>query len=379
MKALFLHFHDFYPHSGISKKIFFQVSAIKECGLDVSLCHMTIDEKGYQRRVCNDIVIDDYGNGIMAKFLKWVCFGPIVKYILANNIEFVYIRSFYNTNPSLLRMLKRLKKANVKVVMEIPTYPYDIEVKSSSLSLSNRMIFFVNKLYRNSLKKYLTKIVTFSDYKEIHGVKTINISNGIDFDCIKQKSNKKELSNMIRLLGVAEIHYWHGYDRLIKGLAEYYKSKVADVEVSFDIVGGGVPSEVSMLKKLTKDLDLDKYVFFHGESSGEELDDFFEKSDFGIASLGRHRSGITKIKTLKTREYAARGIPFVYSETDEDFDNMPYILKAPADESPIDVNKIVSFYESLKISPSEIRGTIINTLSWRVQMQKVIDETFNSL
>ncbi len=34
----------------------------------------------------------------------------------------------------------------------------------------------------------------------------------------------------------------------------------------------------------------------------------------GIASLGRHRNGITRIKTLKNREYAARGIPFVYSE-----------------------------------------------------------------
>ena len=56
---------------------------------------------------------------------------------------------------------------------------------------------------------------------------------------------------------------------------------------------------------------------------------------------------------------------------------MPYIIKAPADESPIDINKIVEFYKSLKISPAEIRLTIEDTLSWRIQMQKVIDETFN--
>lgn len=49
----------------------------------------------------------------------------------------------------------------------------------------------------------------------------------------------------------------------------------------------------------------------------------------GIASLGRHRNGITRIKTLKNREYAARGIPFVYSENDSDFDGMPYVMKAP--------------------------------------------------
>ena len=377
MKALFLHFHDFYPHSGISKKILYQVSALRECGLDVFLCHMTIDENGYQRRVCNETVIEDFGNSFFAKFLKWVRFKTLTKYILENKIEFVYIRSFYNTNPPLLKMLRNLQREGVKVVMELPTYPYDIEVKSSSLSLSNRMIFLVNRLYRGRLKSCLTKIVTFSDYKEIHGVKTINISNGIDFERIKLKSAKSQSPNRINLLGVAEIHYWHGFDRLIKGLADYYKSVQIETEVFFDIVGGGVQNELDMLKNLTRELNLENYVTFYNESSGEELDAFFEKADFGVASLGRHRSGISKIKTLKTREYAARGIPFIYSETDDDFDNMPYIIKAPADESPIDINKIVEFYKSLKISPAEIRLTIEDTLSWRIQMQKVIDETFN--
>lgn len=377
MKALFLHFHDFYPHSGISKKILYQVSALRECGLDVFLCHMTIDENGYQRRVCNETVIEDFGNSFFAKFLKWVRFKTLTKYILENKIEFVYIRSFYNTNPPLLKMLRNLQREGVKVVMELPTYPYDIEVKSPSLSLSNRMIFLVNRLYRGRLKSCLTKIVTFSDYKEIHGVKAINISNGIDFERIKLKSAKSQSPNRINLLGVAEIHYWHGFDRLIKGLADYYKSVQIETEVFFDIVGGGVQNELDMLKNLTRELNLENYVTFYNESSGEELDAFFEKADFGVASLGRHRSGISKIKTLKTREYAARGIPFIYSETDDDFDNMPYIIKAPADESPIDINKIVEFYKSLKISPAEIRLTIEDTLSWRIQMQKVIDETFN--
>ena len=38
------------------------------------------------------------------------------------------------------------------------------------------------------------------------------------------------------------------------------------------------------------------------------------------------RQGIYNIKTLKNREYAARGFGFVYSETDDDFDRMPYTL-----------------------------------------------------
>ena len=67
------------------------------------------------------------------------------------------------------------------------------------------------------------------------------------------------------------------------------------------------------------------------------LHNLFDRCDMGIGSLGRHRSGIQHIKTLKNREYAARGIPFIYSETDTDFENRPYILKVPANEAPVNI------------------------------------------
>ena len=90
-----------------------------------------------------------------------------------------------------------------------------------------------------------------------------------------------------------------------------------------------------------------------------------------IGSLARHRSGITNIKTLKNREYAARGLSFIYSEQDSDFEDKPYILKVPADESPIDIRLIIEFYQKRKMSPLEIRNSI-QSLSWVEQMKKVI-------
>lgn len=374
MKALFLHFYDFSLHSGISKKIYNQIEALRECGLNTDLCYVKIDEKGCHKRICGDDVIENFGNRFCAKIVKWFRFRSLTTYILSRDIKFVYIRSFYNTTPPLLKMLKTLKTSGIKVVMELPTYPYDIEVKNSPFDL--RLLFLINKLYRNKLKTCLSRIVTFSNFKEIHGVKTINISNGIDFGTIKLKQNKTGVDNKINLIAVADIHYWHGFDRLIKGLGEYYK-KSNPVEVCFEIIGDGVISELDLLKKLTIDLDLTKYVHFKGNSSGEDLDNYFERADFGIASLGRHRSGIKNIKTLKNREYAARGIPFIYSEEDDDFENMPYIIKAPADDSFIDIQRIIDFKKSLKLTPSEIRESIVNSLSWKVQMQKVIDESFN--
>ena len=59
-------------------------------------------------------------------------------------------------------------------------------------------------------------------------------------------------------------------------------------------------------------------------------------------------------------------------ETDEDFDKMPYILKVPADESPIDIHRLIRFYMELDLSPRKIRDSIKN-LSWKEQMMKVIN------
>ena len=58
---------------------------------------------------------------------------------------------------------------------------------------------------------------------------------------------------------------------------------------------------------------------------------------------------------------------------DEDFDKMPYIWKAPPDESPINIQQLISFQKSLTMTPQNIRESI-RPLSWTAQMKKVIDE-----
>jgi len=128
---------------------------------------------------------------------------------------------------------------------------------------------------------------------------------------------------------------------------------------------------------LIEKYQLQEKVIFHGTLFGKELDDVFNQCQFAIGSLGRHRSGITVIKTLKNREYATRGIPFIYSEQDSDFDHQPYVVKAPADEIPIDIWQIIDFMEHFTMKPEEIRATV-GQLKWSIQMQRVVDAVFNS-
>ena len=370
-KALFLIFHGFDPNNGISKKIMYQVDALRACGMEVQLCYM--DETNTKKRLIDRTVIADYGSGFMGKLFKRTSFSSITNYAINHDIKFVYIRSNHNANPFTIRMVKQMKQAGMKVVMEIPTFPYDSEYAAQGMS---RQIL-QDKLFRNCLAKQLDAIVTFSDYDLIFGKRTIRISNGIDFNSVKVKTVINNTAKELHLIGVAEIHEWHGFDRIVKGLAEYY-SKPQDYHVIFHVVGYFFSEEGEKeFKNLISTLHIEQYVILHGKKHGEELDELFNQCDFGIGSLGRHRVGIQKIKTLKNREYAARGIPFVYSETDSDFDQKPYVLKVPADESPIDINSIISFHHQLSLSPTEIRESI-KDLSWVNQMGKVLKNVFES-
>ena len=365
-KVLFLIFHGFDPNNGISKKISYQVNALKQCGNDVHLCYM--DETETKKRMIDENVIADYGCGFLSKILKRIDFSAISRYVKNNHIDIVYIRSNHNANPFTIRMVNQMKKYGAKVVMEIPTYPYDSEYEAQGMSKQ----IFQDKIFRNHLAKQLDAIVTFSDYEQIFGQRTIRISNGIDFDSVKMKSTINDTSKELNLIGVAEIHEWHGFDRLVRGLADYY-SKPQNYIVRFHVVGYFFSAEIeNEFKNIVKENHMENYVILYGKKHGEDLDYLFDKCDFGTGSLGRHRVGIDKIKTLKNREYAARGIPFIYSETDSDFDTKPYVLKAPADETAIDIDSIVSFYKRLSMSPEEIRNSI-SSLSWENQMKTVLN------
>ena len=53
-------------------------------------------------------------------------------------------------------------------------------------------------------------------------------------------------------------------------------------------------------------------------------------------------------------------------------DSMPYVWKVPADESPIDIARLIEFQRSLSVTPPEIRESV-RPLSWKAQMQKVVN------
>jgi len=373
MKILFLTYHGFEEASGISKKMLAQIKGLRQNGHEVHVCYYDIAVDGSRCRYVDGQVIKNYGRGRWATIWQRISYDSIADYCQRNAIQLVYVRCFMNASPFNIRLFRRLKAHGIPAVMEVPTYPYDKEF--DSLPFKYRFEHIFDKMFRRRLSSYMEAIVTFSDERTIFGQRTIRISNGIDFDVLPLNP-VVDTSREVHLIGVAEVHPWHAFDRLIAGLGEYDSQRP---EVFFHIVGDvsdaimhGDKYQPGFLHYIRK-YHLERYVIFHGKLFGPELDRVFAQCAFAVGSLGRHRSGIIHIKTLKNREYACRGIPFVYSECDSDFDGQPYVLKVPANESPIDIESVLSFLRQQPLSPAEIRKTV-ESLSWKRQMQEVITQ-----
>ncbi|WP_312364689.1 hypothetical protein [Sphingobacterium sp.] len=368
LKVLFLVFHGFSAHNGISKKIFGQVKGLRECGAEVKLCYYEVLDSGHRAWIVEDKIIADLGKGPWAKSRKRWDFRGLTAYVSSERFDLIYMRSYHNSSPFLIKAMRKFRQTGAKVVMEIPTYPYDQEY----IRLIDKIMQVPDRFFRKAMASALDGIVTFTEEEEIFGAKTIKISNGIDLDELPLRVRIAHDDHEIHLLGVAEIHFWHGFDRVIKGLGIYYKENPT-CKVFFNIVGNlSGAREQNEIFSAIEAAGVQEYVLLHGALWGKKLDLMFDQADFAIGSLARHRSGITFIRTLKTREYAARGIPFMYSEIDSDFEGKPYILKAKPDESPIDIKQIVSYCSSVDWEPLSIRNDVYE-LSWRNQMKNVID------
>jgi hypothetical protein len=350
---------------GVNKKIRGQIKAMRKSGLEVF--YIGVKFSGlylFENRNETILQSNPFGKKYSDLVKRVIYYKKLFEFIDEKGVKLIYVRYPFS-EPFFIRFLRECKERGLKVLLEIPTYPYDEELSAFKL--------IIDRAFRKYLHKYVDRVVAISNHEEIFGIPTIRISNGIDIEEVKVASTSKKV-HAINLIGVANVSFWHGYDRVITGLYEYYKTN-PDRKVYFHIVGGG--AELESLKKLTETLGLSEFVIFHGPKHGEELDSLFDEAHVAIGTLGFHRNGLRAAATLKTREYCARGIPFVISYDDVDFpDDFPYMLKVPADESPVDIEQILRLYDRIKEKEfvKEMREYAEKNLSWEVKLKPVIDE-----
>lgn len=366
--------------TGVYKKVVAQCKVMTDAGNEVffacreGMNHMIIENSRQET-----ISMLDFSKYSKRKRDKYIV-SFIYDFSLHNNINCLYSRygSFsYDTH----KLYTKLKKNGVKVLLEIPTYPLTQRWSNISQSLkSHQYSLIIKLLYNYSIgslgipffRYSVDRIVNNNGFKKIWGVPVIPITNGIDVKTIPDSHRRFNHTDEIRIMSVANVANWHGFDRLIRGLAEYYKNP-HDTIVRFQLAGPGM--EVDLLRKLTKELHVEKYVDFLGTVIGEQLNELFLHSHIGVSVLGVHRAKMKECDSLKAREFCARRLPFLTEEAETQYRGKPFVLYVPSNETPVDICKVVSFYNTIVVHPEildEMRSFAEAKCDWTYAFRNVI-------
>ena len=296
--------------------------------------------------------------GIQSSLYKYEWQGGFPMLRVEEDTDVLYFRRI-EPSVKLLLKLRELKKKNKKLrlIMEIPTYPFSGE-SNEKQSLKRKVSYAIGNYL---LHFFLDRIVLIGQEHSIpylYGIPVLHGKNGVDYEDITLRTNSKK-ENEIHMIAVSGCYFWHGYDRLIKGLTIYYAKESVDCRVYFHLVGEGKCLEE--YKNLAEEGNLlNKYVFFHGRLVGQELDALYNMCDVAIDCLGCHRKQLYYVSSLKVREYAAKGMPMVTSTiVDINCEELSdYILELPPDESDIDVKKIIDFTDEIYRDTENLASTI---------------------
>lgn len=354
------------PHlSGVAEKIRAQVDALKELPASMDLYRL---DQG--KVVKNRKVMRSAGQGHLARRLAHYFLFHVVLASRLEPLDFIYLR-YQGSSPLLIWSLARLRKRNPRltVILEMPSWPYYGE----ATSFREKVLSWIDRNSRHRLRDHVDRIVTFSREEFILGIPTIPTDNGVDATRIMALPTQSSAGSL-RLLGLANLSFWHGYDRVIEGMERYYEGG-GSKDVHFDVVGTG--KELMRLQGLAQKYGLSERIHFHGSRHGAELEAIMATANVGISSIGMHRLDVDT-SNLKSREFCAWGLPFVLGYADRDFpDALPFVFHAPANDTPLDIDGVVSFFQQLQADnadySAQMRAYTQERLSWRAKFKPVLD------
>ena len=358
------------PANGIVKKIWNQIHALEKYGFCVDAVYRKNDA---------DLVIwkngkEEFIERQMKNLYRLRANRSLRIYLKRHKYDGIYIRYVYS-EPEFYKLLKALKKDGTKIQVEIPTFPYDEELKDTAY---DRMMLLLDRMFRNKMKKYVDRIAVISQNKdkEVFGVPAIELKNGVDFSQIGLAVRNDKLRDYINIIAVAGFSKWHAFDRMICGMGEYYRSGKTR-NICLHLVGDGRESVV--YKSLVEKYGLGDRVRFYGFKSGEELEELYETADIALSSLGMHRVGLKVGQTLKSKEYGAKGLPIISEYRVEEYpEGEKYQLVVPMDESPVNIESVIRMYDAImegnvQQERKKIRDAVKKEAEMQVVMKPIAD------
>lgn len=322
---------------GVEAKIDGQIGALRQAGYHVD----RVNQFGAAAQLVN--CVSGEAGLFEAASSRFAILAAVKAALSRKTYLGAYIR-FQFFSEDVRRMLSLLKKQGVRVVLEIPTYPYDGELKQQGPKGYLKLL--CDSLFKPACVRKIDRITTVSDDRQIFGVPCINILNGLDYSALPLRQVRQPDPQELHLIAVASMQPWQGYDRLLEGLADYYRQE-QPVRVVAHLIGDGV--SLPGYRKFVSSNGLEDCVHFYGQLDRQGIRRVADGCDLAVGALGTfRRGGVTKLSTLKSREYCALGFPSVNATPTDILDpNDPCCLYIPEDASPVDIPRVVEFYQDV--------------------------------
>ncbi|MCF4152415.1 glycosyltransferase [Dethiosulfovibrio sp. F2B] len=358
-------FQDIKPNMmGVAKKVkgqvkhmsqYFDLSCLFVGNHDMSLAHTIADRK--------DIVLKDIPR---SNILSYRVDGLRTAYdwIARHRPDYLYLRYPLGCPFSAL-FTYMVSRMGVKIITEHQSKePYELRLLKKYHFMVSDWLFGRLTLRNVSLIIGVTpEIRDFEKNRAPHS-SAVCITNGIDVEDYPVRHYEKPSDKEgVDLLFSGALASWHGLDRLISAMAKFH-----ECPVRLHIAGEG--EEMDRLRSMAEKLPPIHSVTFYGYLDKGEISDLFDWCDAAIGSLALDRKGLRQACTLKTREYAARGIPFVINYDDPDFRNIPWVLRLPS-RPQIDIHRICYWSTNNRQKPAEIRAKSSSIISYEEKTRQL--------
>lgn len=365
---------------GILGKINGQINAYKKSDIEVYFGHFSGEK----------FSIEHEGKTILHNVKKGntrTKLGSIYNYIYSlirkKHIDIIYIR-FASLDEKAINFFYNLHKINVQIIIEFYSHNLVLEAKKTALrdfkagkvlnAIKSYASLTINQYYCTKLHNYVDLIVTTTPVDKLYGIPTINVVNGIDTSAssVRIKSNNEYDFNIV---SVAMISTWHGYDRIIKGIANYYQNG-GDKNIHYTVIGDG--DEKANLEKLVHDLQLENHVEFTGIKVKEELEPYYNYADVALEMLAGFRRTDGNISSIKMAEYFAKGVPVLYASNSEieNFEIKKYCIYVENNDSDVDVFELIEktnkIYSSSGNVSQKMHDVAKKYFDWTVTMKDLL-------
>lgn len=206
----------------------------------------------------------------------------------------------------------------------------------------NRYYFCGEKIFGSSVRFCAKGLISVTKQIAAHErSRTLNIvpsfviSNGINCETFPLANIPKYSSGKLNVM------FSSGYANPVHGLDILLKSVETAKDVQVHLVGDFIWS----------DFKENPNVIVHGRLEGLAYQKVFELCHIAVSPLAIYRKNLIEAASLKNREYACRGIPFILAHKDQDFEDemiTPFIYRIEThDQYIINFEEVKGFLKTL--------------------------------